>query len=485
MQVKELKKDGLNHALEVTVGADEIEKMVESRLKDVAKSVRISGFRPGKAPLNIMKQRYGKAVMGEVLESAVNDTSQNALSEKGLRPALQPKIEVKSFDEGKDLVYTMEVETLPEFKLGDFKGLKLERQIAKPDDKSIDEALERIAEQNTKPEAIKGDRASKDGDVLLIDFHGRTAEDNVEHDGMHSHDHALKLGSGSFIPGFEDQLIGKKAGEKVEVKVTFPEQYGAQHLAGRDAIFDVDVKEIQEAKAPKVDDEFAKSLGLDDLKALRDAVAEQIQKEFDQHSRLKLKKVLLDQLDDMHDMDIPPSMLDMEYQNILQQIQVQAGRNPQDAEKDIEAGEKEELKSIAERRVRLGLILAEIGNQNNTTVSDIDLQKAVIAEAQKYPGQEKEVFDYYAKNQQALESIRAPLFEEKVVDYILELAEVKDKEVSIEELTADDEDDAPAKPKKKAAAKSTAKKTGEKKEPAKKAATKKPASKSAKKKDSE
>lgn len=477
MQVKEVKQEGLSHELEITIGAKDIDARVDNRLKEVSKTIRMPGFRPGKVPMNIMKKRYGKAVMGEVLESAVNETSDKVLKEKGLKPALQPKIEVKEFDEGKDLVYSMNIEVLPEFKVADIKGLKLEKPVAKAEKKAVDEALERIAEGNQATEEIKTKRATKDGDIVVIDFHGRTADDNKEHPGMHAHDHQLKLGSGQFINGFEEQLVCKKPGDKVEVKVSFPEEYGAAELAGRDAIFDVEVKAIHESVTPKIDDEFAKSLGLDDLKALKAAIEEQVQKELDMHSRMKLKKSLLDMLDEKHDFEVPASMLDMEFDSIVRQVEMENAQSGSDEK--LSDDDKAELKQIAERRVRLGLVLSEIGNENKIQVADADLQKAVIAEAQKYRGQEKEVFDYYSKNRQALESLRAPIFEEKVVDFILELADVKEKEVSVDELTAEEEEAEKPKTKKAAAKKPAAKKTSasDKKDDKPKTTAKKPAAK--------
>ena len=475
MQVKQLKQDGLKHELEVTVEASEIDKKVDSRLLEVSKTVKLPGFRPGKVPMNLMKQRYGKAVLGEVLEAAVNESSAEAMEKQEIKPALQPKIEVKSFDEGKDLIYTMEVETLPKVEIKDYKGIKVTKLITKADDKAVDEALERIASMRKTTKPIEGDRKTKSGDTVLIDFDGRTADDDVEQPGMAAKGHRLELGSGQFIPGFEDQLIGKKAGDDVEVKVTFPEEYGAAELAGREAIFDVKIHEIHEGVEPTIDDEFAKSLGLDDLAALRKAVEEQTNQEFDSHSRLKLKKELLDQLDESYDFEIPEGMKDAELQNILHQIKVENQQRGINEEPTDE--EKSELEAIAARRVRLGLVLSEIGNGAEIKVADSELQGAVIREAQKYPGQEKEVFDYFSKNRDALESLRAPIYEDKVVDYILELATVTEKEVTVEELTADEEEE--VKPKKKAAPKKKAeeKSSDEKKAPAKKkAAPKKKAS---------
>jgi trigger factor len=457
MQVKELKNEGLNRELEITVTAQDIDKRIDSRLQEVSGTIRIPGFRPGKVPLNIMKKRYGKAIMGEVLELAVNESTDKAMKDKGLKPAGRPKIEVKQFDEGKDLTYTVSVEVLPEFKIADFKGMKLQKLVAKVDDAKINETLERVAASNESSEEIKTARASKNGDIVIIDFHGRTADDNVEHPGMHAHDHRLKLGSNQFIAGFEEQLIGKKAGEKVEVKVAFPESYHAAELAGRDAIFDTEIKSIHEAVPAKIDEQLAKNLGFDDLDALKKAVGDQVQRELDAHSRLKLKKILLDQLDEKHVFEIPASMLEMEYQAIIRQIEMEQQQTGSTAK--LSDSEKEELKTIAARRVRLGLVLSEIGNANKITVTDPELQKAVITEAQRYPGQERQVFDYYAKNRQALESLRAPLFEEKVVDFILELSTIDEKTVSIEDLTADEDAEEAPKAKKKESSKSKAEKS--------------------------
>lgn len=441
MQVKEIKKTGLTHELEVTVPANDLEKMADAKLAEVGKTIRMPGFRPGKVPLDVLKKKYGKSIMGEVLEGAVNETSNKAIKDKNLQPALQPKIEVKSFEEGKDLIYTLSVEVLPTFKVAEIKGTKLTKPVAKADDKAIMEALTRIASSRKGSEIVTTGRAAKKGDLVKIDFHGRTAHDNKEHPGMHMHGHMLEIGSGQFIPGFEDQLIGAKAGSKVEVKVKFPEKYGAQELAGKDAIFDVDVIEIHEPKEASIDDEFAKGFGMDDLAALKKAVGEQIEKEFGEHSRMKVKKALLDILDEKNKFEVPQGMLDLEYNNITQQIE--QDRKHQGLETKMTDDEQKELKDIAERRVRLGLILSEVGKANNLQVSDIELQKAVITEAQKYPGQEKAVFEYFSKNRNALEGLRAPIFEDKVVDYLLELADVSEKNVTPEELTADDEDDTP------------------------------------------
>ncbi len=468
MQVKEISKKGLSHELEVTVPANDIDKTVVDRLKEVIKTAKQPGFRPGKMPLDMARKKYGRAVMGEVLETVVNDSTKQVLEDKKLRPAMQPKIEVKEFDEGKDLIFSMKIDVLPDFKVMDTKGLKIEKPVAKIEDKEINDALERITAQHKGSQKIKGDRGTKKGDIVIMDFHGRTADDNVEHEGMHAHGHKLELGSNQFIPGFEDQMIGKKTGDKFEVKVTFPEKYQAADLAGRDAIFDVEIHEIHEESEAKVDDAFAKDLGFEDEAGLRDAVKHQLTSDYSNQTRLKMKRQLLDVLDDGHKFEIPQGMVDAELEGITKQIEQEREQNPEAEE--LAADEKEELQTIAVRRVRLGLVIAEIGQQENVTVNDQELQRAVITEAQKYPGQEKMVFEFYQKNTQMLENLRAPLFEDKVVDILFDRADVTEKEVSIEELMK--EDDEGDKPKKKSSAK---------KKPAKKAAAKKTAKKADKK----
>ncbi len=454
MQVKELKNEGLSVELEITVKAGDIDKHVEAKLAEYGKTMKLPGFRPGKVPLALLKQRYGKAVLGEVLETAVNDSTQKALNDKKIRPALQPKIEVKEFDEGKDLVYSMAVEILPDFKVMDLKSLKLEKPVAKADKKAVDEALEKIASQNRG--SVPVSREAKKGDIVVIDFHGRTKDDNKEHPGMHAHGHHLELGSNQFIPGFEDQLVGSKAGDKVEVTVSFPKEYQAEELAGRDAIFDVEVEEVREMTDTTLDDDFAKNLGLESLKALKELVEKQIQSEYDQISRLKLKRSLLDSLDDAHDFEIPAGMLSLEMDSIRQQISIERPDQVKDGKLELSKDEEEELDAIAARRVRLGMILSEVGRSNNIQITDHEMQRAVINEAQRYPGQEAQVFEYYKSNRQALEALRAPVFEDKVVDFILELASVTEKSVALDELTAEEEEESYLG--KKKGAKSSAKK---------------------------
>ncbi len=467
MQVKDIKSEGLKVELEVTVPANDIKKKQEVRLKEVGKTAKLPGFRAGKVPLKMLEQKYGRAVMGEVLELVVNDATAKVLKDKNIRPAMQPKIEVKEFDEGKDLIFSMELEKLPTFDVMDLKGLKLTRPVAKVDPKAVDETLERLASGNRSMKPVEG-RATKKGDVAVITFHGRTADDNVQHEGMHAHGVELELGGGRFIPGFEDQLVGKNAGEEIEVKVTFPADYGAKELAGRDAIFDTVIESISEPGPGEINDDLAKKLGLEDVAGLKAAVEQQMNAEYEMQSRMKVKRELLDILDEKHDFEIPQSMVDAEYKGIVAQIEAERKANPAENGPELTEEEREELELIAERRVRLGLILSEIGNKEKVTVNDKELQRAVIMEAQKYPGQEKMVFDYYQKNRNALDMLRAPIFEEKVVELIFKDATITDKEVSVEELTKE-EDDIELKPKKGGKKKTASKDKEEKPAKAKKA----------------
>ncbi len=450
MNIKEIKTEGLRHDLEIQVPANDIATMMDAELTKVGQTVKVPGFRPGKVPLTVLKQKYGRHVMADVLEKAVNESTVKAMDEKNLKPAMQPKIEVKEFDEGKDLTYTMSVEVLPDFKVMDLTKIKVEKPVAKVDEKVLNETLENIASNNRQLTPITTKRASKKGDVVKIDFKGRRA-DGVEYDGMSGNDHDLELGAGQFIPGFEDQLTGVKAGEKVEVKVTFPEAYGMEDLAGQDAIFDVEVKEIQESKSAEINDELAKKLGLEDEKALRTAVEEQISKDYATFTKMKLKKNILDALDKDHSFELPQMMVEQEQKHIEDQLKREAESKGEEF-----TPEEGEFEALAERRVRLGLVLAEIGRDKKVEVSQQELQQAVIAEAQKYPGQEKQVFDYYSKNPQVLESLKAPIFEDKVIDAIADAATVTEKTVTVEELTAEDEEIPTATKKKKAPAKKKA-----------------------------
>jgi trigger factor len=457
MQVTETKNEGLSRAYAITVPAADIEQRVESRLQELVHQVNLPGFRPGKVPVKLIRQRYGDAVKGEVLQAAVSENAHQALSERELQPAMQPKIEVTSFEEGKDLEFKIELDVMPEIEPIDFKTIALERQKAKIEDKQVDESLERMAANFGTPEPISGARKSKEGDVLVIDFVGSVGGETFE--GGAAEDYQLELGAGRFIPGFEDQLVGAKAGEHVKVEVAFPENYGNAELAGKDAVFEVDVKEIREKVPAKIDDDFAKQMGLDNLDALKTQMRQRIEGEYASVARERLKRQLLDKLDEAHNFEVPTGMLDAEIESIWGQFE-NARQNNQLDEEDMNKSEEEaraEFRTIAERRVRLGLLLASVGQGNNIDVTPEEINRALIRQAQSFPGHERQIIEAYRANENLMASLRAPIFEEKVVDFILEMANVTEHEVSVDELMRDpDEDEAEAGSKKKPAAKKKA-----------------------------
>lgn len=450
MQITQTNQEELKREFTVTMTAEEIDVKINERLLELGKTVKMPGFRPGKIPLPLLKSKYGKSVMGEVLESAVNDSTMQAINENNLRPAMRPKIDVKTFDEAKGLEYTMAIELLPEIKLAGLEDIKLEKLVAKPAEKEITEALSRIAESNKTSEKVEAVRPAKTGDVLVIDFDGSV--DGEALPGMKGEDFPLELGSKSFIDTFEEQLVGAKPGDKRTINVTFPEDYGHDKLKGAKAVFEVNVKELRESVTPKIDDEFAKQLGFDSLDKVKEAVAAQIQNEYDQISGMTLKRHLLDALDEKHDFEVPLGMVDAEFEGILHQVQGPHDHNdPNHTHDNVGTPEeREEYKTIAERRVKLGLVLAEIGRANKIEITNQELQQAVINEARRYPGQEKQVFEFYQQNPQALENLKAPVYEDKVVSFILEKVKVDSKEVGIEDLTKAADAEAPKKTKSKA-----------------------------------
>ncbi|MDX1711836.1 MAG: trigger factor, partial [Rhodovibrionaceae bacterium] len=475
MQVTETNKTGLKREFSVVIGARELEEKLDSRLSEVGKSVRIPGFRPGKVPTKVLKQRFGQQVMGEVLENAVNDSSSQALQERGLQPAVQPKIEITNFEEGGDLEYKMEVELMPEFEPMDFSELELERLQVEIPDSEVDEALQHLAAKRKETKPLEKDRPSQKGDVLVLDFAGTV--DGEALPGMSGEDHHLELGSNRFVEGFEDQLIGISKGEETEVKVTFPDEYVNDKLAGKEAVFQVKVKDILAAEPRPIDDELAKSLGEEDLNSLKQRVREQIEQDYAQYTRSRMKRELLDKLAEKHDFQVPEGMIEAEFGAIWPQVEedMKKGRlDPEDADKDEETL-KQEYRDIAERRVRLGLLLSEVGRRNNIDVTQEELNRQLMQEVQRYPGQEREVLEYYQKNPQAQANLRAPIYEEKVVDFISELAQVKEKTVSADELRAEisGEDSADSASKDKKQSKGSAKKSGGKSAGGSKATAKK------------
>ncbi len=477
MQVLETKNEGLSREFSVTIPEDDIAARIDARLIEISGDIRIPGFRPGKAPLKVLRQRFSKSVMGEVLEKAVNETSQEVITSNDLRPALQPKIEITSFEEGKELIYTIGVDLMPDIEMADFSTISLTRMKAKVEDSEVDEAIERMASEFRKSEPITEDRPAAMGDLVVIDFLGKI--DGEAFEGGAAEGHKLELGSGRFIPGFEDQLVGATKGSEMEVKVTFPEEYGAENLAGKDAVFEVKVHDIESYIDSIIDDEFATNLGLENLDQLKDQMRERIEGQYGEFTRNRLKRELLDRLHEMHSFDVPPGMVDGEFDQIWTQFEraKEAGQVDDEDKGKSDDELKTEYREIAVRRVQLGMLLSEVGRINEITVGQDEINRAIVAEAQKYPGQEQQVLQFYQNNEEAAAGLRAPLMEDKVVDFIVEMAKVTDEYVSAEELMRDpDEDDAAeakAESAPKKAKKASAKKASAKKSAAKKAAAKK------------
>ena len=469
MQVTEVNSEGLKRDFKVVIGAKEIGEKVEERLRELSARVKIPGFRPGKAPIKLLKQRYGPSVMGEVLERAVTDSSAQALNERGLRPAVQPKIEIVSFDDGKDLEYSMAIELLPEIEPMDFSKIEVERlKIAVPES-DIESALDRLASARKDSKPLEKARKAESGDVLVMDFKGTVHGEALP--GMAADDHHLELGSNSFIEGFEDQLIGVDVGETREVKVTFPEGYGNEKLAGQPAVFKCTIKEIRESVAVEIDDEMAKSMGAESVADLREKVKERLGADYDGLARMRMKREILDKLADEHEFGVPESMVDLEFDAIWRQVE--ADREKGTVDPDDEGKDEEEIKgeyrTIAERRVRLGLLLSEVGRLNQIEVAQDEVNQALFQEAQRHPGQEQQVLEFYKSNPEALAQLRAPIFEDKVIDFIIDLAQVSEREVSPEQLREEEEKDAAEAEKAQKKAKKPAKKAASAKSKAKKA----------------
>ena len=451
MQVTETVSDGLKREFQVQVPAADLEARVSERLGELKDRVQLRGFRPGKVPVAHLKKIYGKAVMAETIDAVIRELNAQIVSERGLKLAMEPKVTIpneetevaKVLGGQSDLAYTVALEILPKIELADFKGIKLERQVAEVTDAQVQEALDRIAEQN-RPFAAKGEGAKVDkDDRVVIDFTGSIG--GVPFEGGTGGDVAVNVGSGTFIPGFEDQLLGMGAGEARRVKVTFPANYPNSQLAGKEAEFDVTAKSIEAPGPVTIDDAFAKSLGLDSLDKLREAVKGRLQQEHAALSRQRLKRRLLDRLDEMHKFGLPPTLAEDEFKSVWSAVEGDLkaqGRTFAD-EGTTEEQAREEYRAIAERRVRLGLVLAEIGERNKITVPEEEITRAIVERARQVPGREQEIWDYYRKNPAAVAGLRAPIFEEKVVDFLLELASITEQQVSREELVKEDEDDTP------------------------------------------
>lgn len=447
MQVTETLSEGLKREYKVVVPAAELDAKVNQRLDDLKGRVRINGFRPGKVPVAHLKRMYGRSAMAEVIEATVRDTNNQIVSERGFKLAADPKVTlpteeaaIQQLIDGKsDLNYTMALEIVPPIALGDFKAIKLTRPTANVAESEVDDGVKNIADQN-RPYTPRpqGEKAAKD-DRVTISFAGSI--DGKPFEGGTGDDAAVLIGSNTFIPGFEDQLIGMTTGETRTLKVTFPAHYMKEDLAGKDAEFVVTAKSIEAPGTVTIDDEFAKALGLESLDKLRDAVKDRITREHAAMSRQKIKRALLDELDKMHKFDPPPTLVEEEFDRVWKSVlqELENERKTFADENTTEEKAKAEYRAIAERRVRLGLVLAEIGEKNSITVTDDELSRAVMDRARQFAGQEQRVWDYYRQNPQAAAALRAPIFEEKVVDFLLELASVKESKVSREELFKDDD----------------------------------------------
>jgi trigger factor len=447
MQVTETAAAGLKREYRVVVPATDLEARVNERLDDLKGKVQLRGFRPGKVPVEHLRRLYGKAAMAEVIEAAVREANSKIVNDHGFKLAIEPKVSlpeeqsaVEEVITGKsDLAYTVELEILPPITLGDFKTITLERPVAEVTEEEIDQTLQRIAEQN-RPFSAKAEGAQK-GDRVTISFEGKIGGELFA--GGSAEDVPMVLGSGQFIPGFEDHLTGVKAGESRTFDIKFPDDYAAEAVAGKEATFAVTAKAVEAPGAVTLDDDFAKTLGLESLAKLRDGIRERLQQEHAAASRQKLKRALLDQLDERHKFEPPPSLVEQEFANVWATIEndlKRDGRSFAD-EGTTEEKARDEYRAIAERRVRLGLVIAEIGEKNNIKVTDDQLSAAVVEQARRLPGREQQVWDYYRKNPAALATLRAPLFEDKVVDFLVELATVTDKPVSRDELFKEDEQD--------------------------------------------
>jgi trigger factor len=435
MQITETSNDGLKREFKVVIPEQDVQKRVDSRLAQLGGGLKLPGFRPGKVPMPVLKQRFGKNVMGEVLEQAISDSSQKLLSDRGLRPAGQPRIEILSGADKGDLEFSMAVELIPDIKVMDFKGVKLDRLTVDIPDAEIEQAIERAAQRYRKTQPLVAARPAQKDDVAVIDFVGKV--DGAEFAGGSANDYHLQIGSGSFIPGFEEQLIGASAGDSKTVTGTSPAEYPRAEVAGKEATFDVTIKELRELAPLVVDDELAKEMGTKDLAELRENMRKGLAAEYASLSRTRTKRQLLDILAEKHAFDSPAGLVETEFTAIWNQIEAdrQLGRlDPDDANKS-EDELKKEYRDIAIRRVKLGLLLSEVGRINDVQVSNDEMGRAIMNEARRFPGQERKVIDYYQKTPQAMIQLRAPIYEDKVVDFILDQAEVNERKVSVEEFT--------------------------------------------------
>jgi trigger factor len=447
MQVKETVAEGLKHEFQISVPAADLDAKADARLVELKDKVRLNGFRPGKVPVSHLKKVYGRSVMAEAIDQTIRDTNSQLFTERGFRLATEPKVtmpteekEVEELLSGKsDLTYTVAIEVVPPIALADFKSFTVEKPVAEVSDAEVDDAVKRIADQN-KAFTAKGEGAkAESGDRVTVSFKGMI--DGTAFEGGSAENIPVTIGSNTFIPGFEEQLVGIGAGETRTLTVTFPENYGNKELAGKPAEFETTASQIEAPQETVINDEFAKTLGLESLDKLKDAARERMAAEFAGATRQRVKRILLDRLDEAHRFEAPPSLVEEEFNQMWNSIKSEmetAGKTFADEDMTEEAA-KDEYRKIADRRVRLGLVLSEIGEKNKITVTDDEVGRAVIERARQVPGREKEVWDYYRNNANALAQLRAPIYEDKVVDFILELATVTEKKVSREELYKEDD----------------------------------------------
>ncbi|MCB8881857.1 trigger factor [Acidisoma cellulosilytica] len=436
MQINQTQSDGLKQAFTVTLPFAELDQKRQARLVELGRTMRLPGFRPGKVPMSLLQKRYGSAVMAEVTDESVNEATRQLLSERGIRPAMQPKVDLVSAGEDKDLEFTLELEVLPEISVPNLGEITLTRLKAEPTDDAVTQGLDNLLKSRRKEIDVTEDRAAVAGDAVVVDFLGRI--DGVAFEGGSASDVSVEIGGTGFIPGFAEQLDGIKAGENRTIKVTFPAEYGAAELAGKDAEFDITAKGLKTFETATADDALATELGFEDLEDLKKFIRDRLQRELDSEARQNLKRQLLDALAERISFDVPPTLSASEFKQIWDRLEEErkAGRlDEADKDKD-EDTLRTEYQAIADRRVRLGLLLAEIGQKNGITVTNDELNRAIFQHSMMYGARQKEALDMFRKNPQAAEFLRGPIFEEKVVDYVLELAKVEDKAVSQEELTA-------------------------------------------------
>ncbi|MEO1207260.1 MAG: trigger factor [Pseudomonadota bacterium] len=442
MEIKETSSDGLKRTLEVVVASTELNEKFDARMGEMSQRVELKGFRKGKVPKTHLKKVYGRAVMAEILEQAVRETSSKAIEDRGERPAQQPAIalpedekEIEKVINGEaDLAYSMSFEVLPDIQLTDFSKLQLEKLVVETADEDVDKALDELLQNHTSFEVEEG-RVASDGDQVTMDFKGSI--DGELFEGGSGEDMPIVLGQRNFIPGFEEGLQGVKAGDERTLDVTFPEDYQAEHLAGKPAKFEITVKSVGKPTKPAADDDFAKTLGVDGIDTMKSMLRDRIQEQYDETARIKLKRELLDALEETHSFDLPPSLVDREFDAIWKQLTdglEKSGKTLEDEGK-TEEETRAEYRGIAERRVRLGLVIGEIGDKNKIEVTQEELRRALMEQTRRYPGQEKMIYEFYEKNPGAVAELRAPIFEDKVVDFIVELAKPTEKQVTKDELT--------------------------------------------------